>query len=254
MTSEEQPVHNRFIQRDDPRMDSVVFDLPKHWWSRPYEYAWALGQVSAEETVLDAACGICHPLKLALAEKCREVTALDFDPRIASTEAILEDVRREAGAGAAEVVAGRYLNRPNLRLVRGSLFSLPFADGVFERVICISALEHLFDARSLLRYAGRSIVPPGGAWHRWLDRRNGLQISAALAELARVLHPRGRMLLTFDYPVVNLQYLGDILPELGLEFDGGYSFQTGPRDAATWHRGVLKLRVFRCVLKRTVGS
>lgn len=55
--------------------------------------------------------------------------------------------------------------------VRADLTRLPFAAGEFDAVFCVSVIEHL---------------SPGGVRH-------------ALAELGRVLRPKGRLLLTTDF-------------------------------------------------------
>ena len=63
----------RFFNTNDKRMDTVVFPLPSHWWSRFYEYAWAAEFCSENDVVLDAACGIPHPFKFYLAGKCKHM-------------------------------------------------------------------------------------------------------------------------------------------------------------------------------------
>ena len=60
----------RFIRQSDPQTSKLIFKLPSTWWSRPYEYAWADKFVEPGDTVLDAACGIAHPFKFYLADKC----------------------------------------------------------------------------------------------------------------------------------------------------------------------------------------
>lgn len=31
----------RFFNKDDARVEKIIFPLPSYWWSRFYEYAWA---------------------------------------------------------------------------------------------------------------------------------------------------------------------------------------------------------------------
>jgi SAM-dependent methyltransferase len=75
------------------------------------------------ELILDAACGTGLPLRRYLRPGLR-VVALDL-----SLESLF------------------YLKKvcphPNLALVRGDLTALPFAAGVFDRVLCANALQHL---------------------------------------------------------------------------------------------------------------
>lgn len=71
--------------------------------------------------------------------------------------------REPAGAAlAARLLAAR----DNCAVLQGSCYALPFADGCFDRALMTDVIEHLED--------------PG----------------AALREAARVLHPRGELILT----------------------------------------------------------
>ena len=92
----------RFFTDSDERADTLVFPLPAPWWSRPYEYAWCAGFARPDDVALDAACGISHPFKFYLADRCREAHACDWDARIESETEILLDVVRDFGKGAAE--------------------------------------------------------------------------------------------------------------------------------------------------------
>lgn len=79
---------SRFITTNDIREDEFVFKIGKNWWSRPYEYAWAAEFVEPDDVALDAACGVIHPLKFYLAQKCSEVYACDLDGAINAPEEI----------------------------------------------------------------------------------------------------------------------------------------------------------------------
>jgi SAM-dependent methyltransferase len=69
---------NRFFTTDDKKVTHVGdFKLPRVWWSRPYEYAFAMEYVKEGETVLDVGCGLEHPFKHYLGEVCKKVVALD---------------------------------------------------------------------------------------------------------------------------------------------------------------------------------
>jgi ubiquinone/menaquinone biosynthesis C-methylase UbiE len=105
----------------------------------------ALGDV-AGLSVLDLGCGTGrHSVWLASAGAT--VTGIDF------SEGMLEEARRKAGAGTVRFLA-HDLHQP-----------LPFADGVFDRVVSGLVLEHLGDldrffgeARRVLRPGGRAVV------------------------------------------------------------------------------------------------
>ena len=69
---------------------------------------------------------------------------------------------------------------PNLRVVRGDIMRLPFAAGTFDVVLAISVIEHI------------------GLGH-YTDPRAGTGDHAAVREIARVLRPRGRALITVPF-------------------------------------------------------
>ena len=91
---------SRFVTRGDQRLDHLILPLHKTWWSRPYEYAWASRFADGADTVLDAACGVEHPFKFFLLDRCREVHACDIDERILSRERTLRELRSVFGNDA----------------------------------------------------------------------------------------------------------------------------------------------------------
>jgi len=69
---------NKFFTTDDIRITHVGdFKIPRVWWSRPYEYAFAMQYVNEGETVLDVGCGLEHPFKHHLGSVCKKVVAID---------------------------------------------------------------------------------------------------------------------------------------------------------------------------------
>lgn len=101
------PYVSRFFVNSDARREKLIYDLPESWWSRPYEYEWCTNFISPHDVVLDAACGISHPLKFYLAGFSDEVYACDLDARILSREAILQNIAggyrsRSGTAGGGE--------------------------------------------------------------------------------------------------------------------------------------------------------
>ena len=135
---------SRFFRYGDPRSDRFFFDLPPEWWSRPYEYLWASQFVDANQVVLDAASGICHPFKFYLLDHSRAVEACDIDDRIVMPTELLKDVAATFGEDAARTLDSRYVE--NIGFSKASLTLLPYKDDTFDRVFCISVLEHLNDA------------------------------------------------------------------------------------------------------------
>ncbi len=120
-------------------------------------------------------------------------------------EATLRGIARVYGDAAAATLPEKYLER--IRYKRASVTRLPYQDGMFDRVFCISVLEHLDDFFN--RHAG---------WHvpglfRFAFRHD---IELALHEFRRVLMDDGIIVLTFDYPDINLDYLFGIIAAAGL--------------------------------------
>ena len=211
------PTVSRFVRANDPATSHFVFPLPATWWSRGHEYEWARQFARPEHVVLDAACGISHPLKFALAQICRETHACDLDARIDDPVAIVADIRNDFGAAVADQFEPALLQRLHRR--RCSITATPYAQGQFDRVFCISVLEHL---------------PPA-------DR------AAALREFARLLRPDGLLVLTMDHPLVDLAEFVQAVAAAGLRFHGELRSWV-PADAL-WSK-TYQLRCFRALLSR----
>jgi SAM-dependent methyltransferase len=167
---------SRFFRSDDPRLQSVLVPLPDTWWSRPYEYAWAATFVEAGQVVLDAGCGVEHPFKYYLASLGARVHAVDSDPRAGSTVATEAAVEETFGAEAWDALLPW---RTAVTLAVRDLRCTGYGDGSFDRVFCLSVLEHL----------------DRPAWRE------------ALREFRRLLKPGGLLLLTCDYPTAPLASL-----------------------------------------------
>jgi len=226
---------SRFFLKTDIQINRIVLPLHGAWWSRSYEYAWA-GTFADTGTVLDAACGIEHPFKFFLLDHAQKVHACDMEEGILSKDVIRKGIRDTYGETAAASLQGRYLDEVHFH--RASITKLPYEDGMFDRIFCISVLEHLHD------HCNR---------HTWLPRVNIIQsllkrdILLALGEFKRTLKDDGLIVLTFDYPNINLEYLTWIISCLGLAFAGKVSFDIP--DNALYSEN-LHLYCFRAVLKK----
>ena len=122
---------------------------------RAIEIAWVLSRYRGEPRVLDVGYAFAEPAYHA---------------------ALLElDVPDLVGADLAEA------DVPGLRTVAADVRELPFADGSFDVVFCVSTLEHVgLDNR---QYG----LP---------EEHDAAEQERALRELARVLGPSGRLLVT----------------------------------------------------------
>ena len=229
-------MYSRFFTTADAKAEHLLLPLPSVWWSRPYEYAWAAPFATGAERVLDAACGVEHPFKFYLLDHCREVYACDLDERILSRQATIQGLRNTYGDAAVEGLSERYL--AGIHYERASVTQLPYPDGMFDRVFCISVLEHLNDYFN--RHACSRVPKP----FRFAFRRD---IYQALREFRRVLKDDGFIVLTFDYPDINLDYLDGLTAEVGLE-PAGPLLRDIPPDALFYEP--LGLRCFRLALKK----
>jgi SAM-dependent methyltransferase len=237
--AQEQPTKSRFVVAGDPRTETFVYPIPAAFWSRPYEYQWAANFCRADDVVLDAASGVVHPLQYYLADHCRNVFACDLDPRLGSRAAI-EQAARENGVGDV-LVQERYFERIHRSVC--SLTQMPYENLQFDKIFCISTLEHLKDRYNKFAFLGLFRPVLGG----WLRR----DIQLALAEFARTLKVNGLLILTFDYPRVNLPYFSQVAHEAGFEFADEVDFSL-PNDAL--YEKSLGLYCFRAVMRKRADS
>lgn len=211
---------SRFFVHSDEQTDTVVLKLPHDWWSRFYEYEWASKFADKNDVVLDAACGVSHPFKFYLTEKCQAVYACDLDPRILNYDAIIEETKIIFGENAAlQLTESTYIDDVHFSLA--NLTTLPYEDKQFDKVFCISVLEHM-DQSSMYQ-----------AFH----------------EFYRVLKDDGLLILTFDFPDIQLDVLEKIIDQSNLAFYGAVSYEL-PQDALYSRFHPPTLYCFRAVLKK----
>jgi SAM-dependent methyltransferase len=133
-------------------LDSLVAreDVSYLHSGKRWEYPWALDRARLRpgDRILDAGCGDSI-FPVYLAGLGHHVAAVDLD--FSGTLGALHDVP--------------------VGYTRADLTGLPYRDGAFDTIFCISVIEHLPDAA----------------------------ITDAMAELRRVLRDGGRLLLTTDY-------------------------------------------------------
>jgi len=131
---------NSFFKFDDPTIKVVGgMDLLPSWWSRPYEYAWARQFTGADLVVADMGAGWSgRPFKEELADGCKEVYAIDQDPRVMDLPNV----------------------RGNLHIMIGN-FEEHLYIPEMDRIFCISVLEDLTDYGAALKEFYR-LLKPGG--------------------------------------------------------------------------------------------
>lgn len=233
---------SRFVRTDDEWTDDFVYPIEPIHLTRRYEYHWAAKFAEGGRVVLDAACGAWHPLKFYLAEHCEETHACDLDERILSLEALRKEAEDISGPIGAERFPEASARRIDFRVC--SLTRLPYESNTFDRVFCISVLEHMPDASArhpfLLRFPVLWRIPLLLGYPR-------MDIVRALMEFRRVLAPGGLIVLTFDYPRVNLSHMDLIVRRLGLRYAGGGDF-TKPENALLFEEK--DLNIFRMVLTK----
>ena len=204
---------SRFIKKSDYKMNKFVFNLPEYWPSRAYEYAWASEFIDKGDVSLDAACGLCHPLKFYLLDSENKTYACDVDRRLMSESAIRQEISEVFGHDAEKAFEKKYFENINYELA--DLTKLPYKNEFFDKVYCISVLEHLND--KLNKYNFIRYIPI-------LNKLVSNDIYKSLQEFKRVLKKDGFIILTFDYPRINLNYLKDCIKKLGLIFHSNYNF------------------------------
>ena len=227
---------SRFVRTSDVRRDHFIYPLPSSWWSRGYEYAWAAGFAEAGDVALDAASGIEHPLKFYLVDHCRRCYACDADRRITDPGAIKAAVLAAAGNWQLDPSSERYLEEVDY--CRAHLEELPYPDRKFDKIYCISVLEHLPDQFNK---------------HAWMRPWRGLlpfavrQVELALREFYRTLKEDGLLVLTLDYPRIDLGYFVPLVEEIGFAFSGNLNLEL-PEDAL--YSPAHQLYCFRAVLRK----
>lgn len=235
-------VTSRFFHADDEKTDFFIFGLPESWWSRKYEYAWAKKFIDSNDVVLDAASGVFHPLRFYLAESCRNVYACDIDKDV-EVRNFSEISAKQIKQSGLPVDILKMLFSPkymdNINSVCCSITALPYDDEMFDTIFCISVLEHLDDHHNSQK-----------GYQRFLSlftSKKSHELEDAMREFYRVLKSGGKVVLTFDYPIINLDYFEKIAVNLGFDFMGEVT-KTLPSNAL--YSSHFHLHCFRAVLSK----
>lgn len=208
---------SRFIVNTDERTSECLLKIPSDWWSRFYEYAWASNFIEENDVCLDAACGVPHPFKFYLASKYTDVYACDIDNDILDKNKLLLRVSEYFDEGDVKRASG-YIDK--IKFSNSNLISLPYEENKFDKIYCISSLEH---------------IPIG-------------DIRKAINELFRVLKKDGLIILTVDYPTINIDFLVNCLSNTGFKFIS--SFTSEICNNAIYSQLLGGLYCFRLLLKK----
>ena len=186
-------------------------------WSRRWEWPWAVlaGDVRPGMRVLDAGCG-GSPLLAYLSR--RGTKCFGVDSGAEETKLTWQDkVLLACGVHYQSGFHRRHLRRfPRITFKKESLGSMSFEDGFFDRVFCISVMEHI-------------------------PAKNQVQ---AMRELARVLRPGGFLVITMDLPRDDPHASDGVVEASGLQLLGNldYSVSRAARHGRTYEVGGLVLR------------
>ena len=153
------------------RIPAVRHRLGFDHWSREWEYPWAIlnANLQAGMQVLDVGSG-GSPFPLYLGIKGFECYAAD--PSLDEGKPIQNWRRRLVSLFGITIAAGLPVHRRSLpvRYCPDSILKLSFPAGFFDRVFCLSVVEHI----------------PRSEW------------DICMEQLARVVSPGGRLVLTID--------------------------------------------------------
>lgn len=121
-------------------------------------------------------------------------------------------------------------------LVRANLEQLPFADAEFDLVVSIQVLEHLLDAAAGVRELAR-VLQPGGRLVLSTDNRRmwiTKTLNAPRWAVARLLGRRARNPFAFPHADFTPNELVRLLTDAGLEVESTRTFRFSLLGAPTW--------------------
>lgn len=194
MAFDKELTKSRFILNTDENSDFFIYPIAKEWWSRKYEYIWASKFTEENDVVLDSACGTGHHFKYHLAYTAKETYCCDIDDTILNKDVMLKGIKDGFGEEAYNTVFKVY---DKINFTACNLVSLPYENNKFDKIFCISVLEHLdYDT-----------------------------MEASLKEFNRTLKDNGIVVLTFDYPAIDFNLLNKALAASNLDYIGDVDFQ-----------------------------
>jgi len=174
-----------FFKDGDPFLHECVYPLETfEWWSRIYEYRFVADRVSKTDILLDEACGLGHPFKVFMVNNCKKIYACDINTL--TINSIQEDRANWFPNQIPYDVD--LLNKIDLK--QADIANLPYEDDMFNKICCISVLEHV-DSSTRFK---------------------------ALQEAYRCLKIGGKFLITVDYPDVDLLEMYSMIDSVGFKY------------------------------------
>lgn len=149
-----------FFTTDDKKI-TVVNGQVINWWSRIYEYRWVLDNIKSDDKIIDAGCGLTHPLKHELAKRSsKQVIAIDYDNKLMNYK----------GNNLINIIA--------------DIKDIPLPAESVDVIVCVSVIEHI-----------------------WSQPNGSENVRKVINEFHRLLKKGGRVLLTIDYPTVDVEWI-----------------------------------------------
>lgn len=174
---------SKFLTYDDPKLSQMDdFIVPAIWWSRHHEYYFASQFLDKDDIILDAACGVDHPFKFYASHRVKKCYAIDVDPNIKNLT-------------NTDSLEFRCLNIVEI--------DKEFQSETFDKIFCISVLEHI----------------PNLAL-------------TALNNFKKLIKPNGTIVITIDYPCITPKNFVDIVNQAGLKYVGKVDYSI-PENAIT---------------------
>ena len=166
------------------------FEAPSLYVSRMWEYPYAIlsAELTAGMKCADIGCGT-SPFTIYLSEVAGRNNVSGFDPDEISGNG------KHSTFGANRTL----LESLGINYFRNDMTRLDVPDNSFDRVFCISVLEHIEEP---------------AVWQK------------GIREMVRILKPGGRLILTMDLGIgLPLTNPFDVIKQTGLPLFGGFSFR-----------------------------
>ena len=205
-------LNNAYFGLEDPVIRVINgFQIPQDWWSRPYEYAFALQFVDSKDVVADMGCGwMGRPITAELARLSKEVYGIDVDQRVHSLDKHKDLYYLSMDFATSEM---NY-----------------FKPETFNKIYCISVIEDLspLDRLAALKNFARLVTKEGKI----------IITMDCVWEAYRIADP---------YHTVKVRHFIKDVSQAGLRFVGEISTDI-PQNAV--HQPVWNLSCWHCVLER----